>query len=227
LATVRVDDRIMWWAIRRAHSVLLVAAIIGAASAEGCGGQAASSEGGVVLDSGGAGGSSGSGGTDAGSESVETPDAGDAADAPLATDATDSPVVDVLADTVNDGGAEDGPAVDAGAVVGSACESDADCERGFCHPAWPGGYCTRSCDAPGERDLCGRGFLCSYRCDAESAQPQCLETCSTGSDCRDGYACEADALQAEMVCVPAECEDDTGCTSGRCVSSGLCGKMCL
>ena len=85
---------------------------------------------------------------------------------------------------------------------GSPCQNDSQCGSdglGQCSPDvadWPGGYCTRSCEA----DACPAGAECI---EADSGgQPVfiCLAGCQSDGQCRVGYTCAT--IDAAGVCIP-------------------------
>ena len=85
-------------------------------------------------------------------------------------------------------------------LVGEACQTDSDCNSGYCIPeqrgekstGFKGGYCTLfDCFA---RDVCGQGGRCFW---VNRSLDMCLITCTFASDCREGYTCVR-----EGVCLP-------------------------
>jgi serine protease len=84
-------------------------------------------------------------------------------------------------------------------LVGSCCSDDADCGELTCLKDFPGGYCTRDCEAdhtcPGDAQclqMTGSfsGILCLANCG--SARP----------DCRERYSCQYVGGVNDPVCVP-------------------------
>lgn len=108
---------------------------------------------------------------------------------------------------------------DGGAVtrdVGAPCAAAADCAAGLAcvlDARFPGGYCSAVCDD----GLCPTGSTC----DPSIAPPLCLDVCSDGSECREGYQCW------RGTCRP-ECRGDNDCGSaGATCSDGRCvGREC-
>lgn len=107
-------------------------------------------------------------------------------------------------------------------VVGSACTSNADCpDGGRCVLSYPGGYCTRDCNA----QACPSGSKC-YVVDSASGAQACIASCTgpnTGqSTCRTNYVCyDDDAGGGE--CLP-DCRvlDVCGGTGFTCRTNGYC-----
>lgn len=80
-----------------------------------------------------------------------------------------------------------------GNADGEPCEADSDCTGGACilPPDWPGGYCT-TVECTNFED-CARGVDGEYdnRCLIQQRTNFCVRMCSTQSDCRTGYVCQA------------------------------------
>jgi hypothetical protein len=74
--------------------------------------------------------------------------------------------------------------------VGQQCDTADDCPGALtCRADFPGGACVTDCnDGCPDESACG----------AVDGTPVCLATCSTASDCRDGYACN------DGLCEPAD-----------------------
>jgi hypothetical protein len=116
-------------------------------------------------------------------------------------------------------------------LVGDACADDAACggNEGSCanglpqsglqgvlggQDLAPGGYCSQGC----VEDIdCGAGGVCVG---GGLGVGVCFATCSTGTDCREGYICDdrsvasldpdAGAPEPLTVCVPIPTDDDAG-----------------
>jgi hypothetical protein len=87
---------------------------------------------------------------------------------------------------------------------GNACERAADCRSGRCftvREGYPAGMCTTlRCEQFG--DPCqGQGTVCAAQVTFGSL---CTVACSNNADCRDGYACDLDAVDDPAVgaCLP-------------------------
>jgi hypothetical protein len=101
-------------------------------------------------------------------------------------------------------------AAPAGAPLGGACDTDADCERGACAQDWPDGACTSPCPCPADaRVPCARAF----------APGRCVAPCAADGDCRAGYLCQGGACQPP-------CTTDADCGFDRCDAAlGLCRTL--
>lgn len=110
-------------------------------------------------------------------------------------------------------------------VVGQPCESDSECDGGFClteeFNGFPIGYCSAEC----QDDLDCGGEVCLV----DQQTPVCLKGCGDTSDCRDAYECtDLEGNRSGQVCLPA-CTSSSQCTSPQeCVTDaedanvGLC-----
>lgn len=85
--------------------------------------------------------------------------------------------------------------------IGDPCAKDEDCEFDLCRlkrgtGVFPGGYCSKTCDAI--TDPCPAGATCVGTVDGD-----CFKLCATQSECRDGYLCkEAPGGSAPTICFP-------------------------
>lgn len=125
----------------------------------------------------------------------------------------------------DDGGSSDTSTPDAGAdtsggqdgqsSVGGACSSADDCagSPAACFSAddgFPGGYCVvEGCET--NDDCPGDASCWSFQDDTT----KCLANCTTRSDCREGYYCDAD-----NTCWPGE-----GCSPGSCATGEVCDEQ--
>ncbi len=108
--------------------------------------------------------------------------------------------------------------------VGSACETNADCDGGIClsevdptfHQGPAGGYCYEPCDPNGNCPLSGQDGICvSFT----SGSDLCLARCDLANpDCRPGQTCFD--LDGEGVCDWVGCTDDS-----QCVITGDCDTV--
>lgn len=118
-----------------------------------------------------------------------------------------------LSDAGPDAGFADANAT-GGHPLGGVCQTDADCQSGDCDTTFTGGSCVTSC-ADG---ACPTGAACL-------SGATCVVTCTTTSDCRQGFLCSAvEGLPAgALTCVPSctrssDCVPDEVCEEGRCVA---------
>ncbi len=99
--------------------------------------------------------------------------------------------------------------------IGASCEFDFECGAvGFCQTesrGYPDGYCTMGCP----EGSCPDGSAC-----VDGFRPRCFESCSSGTDCREGYDCMTRG--DDKVCVPS-CTV-LGCLAGETCNgtTGLC-----
>jgi hypothetical protein len=144
-----------------------------------------------------------------------------------------------------DAGQHDVMAADASGhgVEFDLCSSDGQCKSGLlCRAMYVGGAprCTRTCAAStdcmastacvqvGSEQYCvfqdtGRACsvasTCNFAC--LTAQGYCTMACASGSDCPNGYGCEAVGAPAVSVCVKAEVPCSASDTSG-CIAAAAC-----
>jgi hypothetical protein len=130
--------------------------------------------------------------------------------------------VDMGAGTDMGAGFDGGPAT---GFVGAPCETDADCgSSAACIGArdaegastgFVDGYCISlppSCDD----GACPSGTAC-FNLNLGETVPACIDACTTSSECRLGYVCDADDT-----CWPG-CDETRPCPSGlTCGASGVC-----
>jgi hypothetical protein len=100
--------------------------------------------------------------------------------------------------------------------VGQPCRDASDCtmpsgaecytdEGGY---NWPGGYCSKACDATGGNDQCGDGASCvgsgSGGGGSGSSFEFCGQRCETDEDCRksEGYTCNTLPVLGLGFCAP-------------------------
>lgn len=86
-------------------------------------------------------------------------------------------------------------------AVGAACGTVADCSGGvsglcFASENWPAGYCSRRCPSG---TGCPSGSAC-VQAGPETSDLYCLDTCTSSSQCRDGYECRS--YGGSSICVP-------------------------
>lgn len=121
-----------------------------------------------------------------------------------------------------------------GADDGDSCTTAADCAGDSClqdFSGWPQGYCTTTdCLADG---CTGEGAVCLA---FDAVQSMCFQSCSTGQDCRTGYACEV--VAGTRVCKTpsadgpspgdpgSACESAEDCNSGQSCETALPGGYC-
>lgn len=89
------------------------------------------------------------------------------------------------ADTGGSGKVDGAPTTDG--KIGSPCVKNADCEHDICRlkrgsGTYPGGYCSKTCDAVSAP--CPAGAHC-----AGTANGDCFKICTDRSQCRQGYDC--------------------------------------
>lgn len=94
-------------------------------------------------------------------------------------------------------------------VVGQPCESDSECDGGFClteeFNGFPLGYCSAEC----QDDLDCGGETCLI----DQSTPVCVKGCRTTGDCRDAYECiDLGGNRSTDVCFPA-CTTNSQCTA--------------
>lgn len=123
------------------------------------------------------------------------------------------------------------------------CASDGECEAALeCRPLYVGGNmrCTRTCTQDSDcmastacvsvsgdqycvlQDTgrtCTAAATCNFAC--LTAQQYCTLPCASGSDCPNGYGCQAVGTPAVSVCVKAEVPCDASDTSG-CIAAAAC-----
>ena len=94
--------------------------------------------------------------------------------------------------------------------LGGLCATGEHCQTGYCIAGWPNGYCSSTCDQ------CGGG-ICH--------QNNCVVPCSSASDCRYGYVCQATQSGATG-CIPG-CQSDAECPQGQSCdqASGECKAL--
>jgi hypothetical protein len=109
-------------------------------------------------------------------------------------------------------------------TIGAGCASDSDCNSAYCisgSSSFQGGYCSKSCTGSTVAETsCPGGSICVNVTEAAAI---CLESCSTQSACRTGYACVPLTSGNASVCYPAcrsnaDCAVGTGCN----VQTGIC-----
>jgi len=154
-----------------------------------------------------------------------------------------------------DGNAPDGgpgPGPDSGTTTVNralldACTNDSQCSSGLCKPYYTGGpsRCTKSCSSNADcmqnarcivlggqsvcvgndvgRD-CNLATDCSFAC--LTAQRYCTASCTTASDCPNGYGCMPVGTPAQRVCVKAAAPCGPGDT-GACIASSACDQTGL
>jgi hypothetical protein len=114
-----------------------------------------------------------------------------------------------------------GACFEPGAMPGDACTSDTDCPSGGAciteaDSGWPSGTCAVGCDAA-TGDGCDGGT-----CIPGNFGDFCVASCTSSSDCRPGYRCEAnDAPSGGSYCAPGCATDDDCATSGYVCNPGL------
>ncbi len=172
---------------------------------------------------------------EAGTLEVGTTDAGDAgggADAPADTTTSDAPVDGLHA-----------PDTGAPHTEFDLCAADTDCKAGLlCRAMYAGGSmrCTRSCTATTQcmtstrcvavgaeqycvladiGRVCTAAATCNFACLV--AQQYCTMPCTSGSDCPNGYGCQAVGTPPQSVCVKAEVPCDATHTTG-CIAAAAC-----
>ena len=112
---------------------------------------------------------------------------------------------------------------------GLPCESNADCQSGFCVPGVSGDICTQTC-----LENCPKGYACKaisnlgpdtvFICIPEAIVDPC-EGKADGAVCDDGNPCVILQKCQAGECVGGqdlECEDDNPCTIGECNSKYGC-----
>jgi len=124
--------------------------------------------------------------------------------------------------------------------AGSACNGSGDCVAGGCLTApetggvFAGGSCAATCSAGALGTPCASplggidGACAKIAILPDESAYHCMQTCSTGVDCRAGYICSTDTTLAESpgtaLCVPScktyTCPSGTFCdtTGGLCVT---------
>jgi hypothetical protein len=87
-----------------------------------------------------------------------------------------------------------------GYPVGNTCEETFHCASGqSCYAqvdtevAFPGGFCSRSCDVEGEVNQCPSDSVCTRT----GTRLLCAPTCKEAADCREGYTCQPVANRAD------------------------------
>lgn len=143
--------------------------------------------------------------------------------------------------------------------TGQACIVDSDCNGGglTCRKTtqhgwaqYPGGYCTRECEAQDDDLQCSRDAVCAWTGEDLDETNLCLARCrvSVSGSCREGYSCYPIDTLGNGVCfltepakspdagtIGAACERDYQCQPGRafCIkesdmigSSGYTGGYC-
>lgn len=115
--------------------------------------------------------------------------------------------------------------------IGSSCEFDEECAGEVCFDedstGWPGGTCAADCTGRSDGEFCdgvsANSGLCLVFDDGEGL---CLPSCSTTTDCRNGYICSVDEGdsndQGYGFCLPScdflDCAEGDVCdVSGTCV----------
>jgi hypothetical protein len=147
--------------------------------------------------------------------------------------------------SAGDAGMHDALTVDSGPLKTELdlCASDSECHPSLvCRALYVGGAtrCTRTCTATpdcmegtaciqvGSEQYCvlqdtGRvctvASTCNFAC--LTAQQYCTMPCASGSDCPNGYGCQAVGMPAQSVCVKAEVSCGAGDTSG-CIAAAAC-----
>ncbi len=114
--------------------------------------------------------------------------------------------------------------------VGSSCDFDEDCAGEICldedSTDFPGGTCSADCTGRNDGDFCVGTDPTSGICLVfEEGDGLCLPSCTTTTECRDGYVCTVDEGDANPqgygFCLPG-CQV-LACPSDRvCDISGLC-----
>ncbi|MCK6570795.1 hypothetical protein L6V77_06715 [Myxococcota bacterium] len=101
--------------------------------------------------------------------------------------------------------------------IAHGCAGPEECPEGFCideatsEGAYPGGFCVVEC--VGDADCAGG--LCA-QVDVDLAI--CIATCGRPEDCREGWACYADAEAPSSYCIP-------DCRVTGCGGAGTCNEM--
>ncbi|HLT31510.1 MAG TPA: hypothetical protein VK013_15850 [Myxococcaceae bacterium] len=93
--------------------------------------------------------------------------------------------------------------------AGLPCERTRECPSG--QTCWtrvseqlvfPEGFCTRTCDTPGERAGCPSGNVCALTADRSLCAPTCDPSGDVAAACGDGLACApADEGDGPAACV--------------------------
>jgi serine protease len=104
-------------------------------------------------------------------------------------------------------------------LVGSPCATNADCpDGGWCITSYPGGYCTRDCNA----EACPAGSKC-YEVNPDTGDKVCFQSCSGPdqgqSTCRSSYVCYDDTAGGGQ-CLP-NCTVLDICVN-TCAANGYC-----
>ena len=112
---------------------------------------------------------------------------------------------------------------------GLPCDSNEDCQSGFCVPGTSGDICTQTC-----LENCPKGYACKavsnlgpdtvFICIPEVLADPC-EGKANGAVCEDGNPCTILQKCLDGECVGGEgleCEDDNPCTIGECNSKYGC-----
>ncbi len=133
-------------------------------------------------------------------------------------------------------------------VLLDACGGDSECASGLCKPYFVGGgrRCTKTCVSTpdcmqGTRCIefgaagswcvfsdigrtCNVAGDCSFAC--LTSQKYCTAKCTTGSDCPNGYGCQAVGTPPTSVCVKNEAACGPGMT-GACIAPAACDNTML
>ncbi len=109
-------------------------------------------------------------------------------------------------------------------AIGAPCAGPDDCAEGLScviDARFSGGYCTRTCEDGSCPSMAA--------CDATSAPPLCLASCTARSECREGYQCwrggcaPACASDGDCGVAGATCGADGQCVGPECTSDDECG----
>jgi hypothetical protein len=113
-------------------------------------------------------------------------------------------------------------------MAGKACKHDSDCANGHCATTLhivaagdatiaPGGYCTAGCTTD---TSCGTHAACSVP--AADSRGECLASCQSNGDCRDGYLC-ANAGRVSGVTIAGTCQPKPATSK---LAAGVAGQAC-